>query len=323
MLKLTKCALALACLFPLAANAGEASFPSKTIRIVVPIAPGGSTDYIARVLAQKLGDRISEAVVVDNRPGAGGNIGTDLVAKATPDGYTVVAANVSSVAINQSLYRKMPYDPIKDLAPITRLAYFPNVIVVNASFPAKSVKELIALAKAKPNSLTFASAGNGSSTHLAPELLKSLAGIQMTHVPYKGGGPALIAVISGEVSMYFSSVVAATPQINAGKVRPIAITSTKRWPTLPNVPTVAESGLPKYEALNWIGLLAPARTPPAILDWWSKHATTILKEKDAIDKLMAQGAQADPMSREEFARVIKAEAEKWSAVVKASGAKVD
>lgn len=301
MHRLTKCALALSCLFPLAAHAGE-SFPSKTIRIVVPIAPGGSTDYIARVLAQKLGDRISEAVVVDNRPGAGGNIGTDLVAKATPDGYTVVAANVSSVAINQSLYRKMPYDPIKDLAPITRLAYFPNVIVVNPSFPAKSVKELIALAKAKPNSLTFASAGNGSSTHLAPELLKSMAGIQMTHVPYKGGGPALIAVISGEVSMYFSSVVAATPQINSGKVRPIAITSTKRWPTLPNVPTVAESGLPNYEALNWIGLLAPARTPPAILDWWSKHTTTILKEKDAIDKLMAQGAQADPMSREEFAK---------------------
>ena len=323
MHKLTTCALALSCLFPLAANAGEAAFPSKTIRIVVPIAPGGSTDYIARVLSQKLGERISEAVVVDNRPGAGGNIGTDLVAKASPDGYTVVAANVSSVAINQSLYRKMPYDPIKDLAPITRLAYFPNVIVVSASFPAKSVKDLIALAKAKPNALTFASAGNGSSTHLAPELLKSMAGIQMTHVPYKGGGPALIAVISGEVSMYFSSVVAATPQINAGKVRPIAITSTKRWPTLPNVPTVAESGLPKYEALNWIGLLAPARTPPAILDWWSKHATTILKEKDAIDKLMAQGAQADPMSREEFARVIKAEAEKWSAVVKASGAKVD
>lgn len=323
MHKLTKCALALSCLFPLAANAGEAAFPSKTIRIVVPIAPGGSTDYIARVLSQKLGERISEPVVVDNRPGAGGNIGTDLVAKATPDGYTVVAANVSSVAINQSLYRKMPYDPIKDLAPITRLAYFPNVIVVNASFPAKTVKDLIALAKAKPNSLTFASAGNGSSTHLAPELLKSTAGIQMTHVPYKGGGPALIAVISGEVSMYFSSVVAATPQINAGKVRPIAITSTKRWPTLPNVPTVAESGLPNYEALNWIGLLAPARTPTAILDWWNKQATTILKEKDAVDKLMAQGAQADPMSREEFARVIKAEAQKWSAVVKASGAKVD
>lgn len=323
MPKLTKCALALSCLFPLAANAGEAAFPSKTIRIVVPIAPGGSTDYIARVLSQKLGERISQPVVVDNRPGAGGNIGTDLVAKATPDGYTVVAANVSSVAINQSLYRKMPYDPIRDLAPITRLAYFPNVIVVNASFPAKTVKDLIALAKAKPNSLTFASAGNGSSTHLAPELLKSMAGIQMTHVPYKGGGPALIAVISGEVSMYFSSVVAATPQINAGKVRPIAITSTKRWPTLPNVPTVAESGLPNYEALNWIGLLAPARTPTAILDWWNKQATTILKEKDAIDKLMAQGAQADPMSREEFARVIKAEAQKWSAVVKASGAKVD
>lgn len=323
MHKLKQCALALSCIFPLAVQAGDASFPSKTIRIVVPIAPGGSTDYIARVLAQKLGDRVSQAVVVDNRPGAGGNIGTDLVAKATPDGYTVVAANVSSVAINQSLYRKMPYDPIRDLAPITRLAYFPNVIVVNASFPAKTVKDLIALAKAKPNALTFASAGNGSSTHLAPELLKSMAGVQMTHVPYKGGGPALIAVISGEVSMYFSSVVAATPQIKAGKVTPIAITSSKRWPTLPDVPTVAESGLPKYEALNWIGLLAPARTPPAVLDWWSKHAVAILKEQDTIDKLMSQGAQADPMSREEFARVIKAEAQKWGEVVKASGAKVD
>ena len=317
-----------ACLIPLAAAtfagaAEQGAFPSKPIRIVVPIAPGGSTDYIARLLATKLGERISQPVVIDNRPGAGGNIGTDLVAKSPADGYTVVAANVSSVAINQSLYKKMPYDPIRDLAPITLLAFFTNVIVVAPSFPAKSLKDLIALAKSKPGALTFGSAGNGSSTHLAPELLNTMAGIKMTHVPYKGGGPALVAVMSGEVSMYFSSVVAAAPQIKAGKLVPIAVTSTKRWPLLPDVPTVAESGLPKYEALNWIGLLAPARTPPAVLDWWNKQATTILQEKDSLARLAGEGAQAEPMSREAFAKYLQAEATKWAAVVKASGAHVD
>jgi tripartite-type tricarboxylate transporter receptor subunit TctC len=306
-----------------AGAAEQGAFPTKPIRIVVPIAPGGSTDTIARLLATKLGERIPQPVVIDNRPGAGGNIGTDLVVKAPADGYTVVAANVSSVAINQSLYKKMPYDPIRDLAPVTLLAVFPNVIVVHPSFAAKTLKDLIALAKAKPNALTFASAGSGSSTHLSPELLNTMAGIKMTHVPYKGGGPALVAVLSGEVSMYFSSVVAAAPQIKSGKLVPVAITSRKRWPLLPDVPTVAESGLPKYEALNWIGLLAPARTPPAVLDWWNKHATTIFGEKDALAQLAAQGAQPEPMSREAFSRYLKAEAEKWSAVVKASGAVVD
>ncbi|HEX2824966.1 MAG TPA: tripartite tricarboxylate transporter substrate binding protein [Burkholderiales bacterium] len=315
-------------LIPLAAAtaagaAEQGAFPSKPIRIVVPIAPGGSTDTIARLLATKLGERIPQPVVIDNRPGAGGNIGTDLVVKSPPDGYTVVAANVSSVAINQSLYKKMPYDPIKDLAPITLLAVFPNVIVVHPSFPAKNLKDLIALAKSKPGGLTFASAGNGSSTHLSPELLNTMAGIKMTHVPYKGGGPALVAVLSGEVSMYFSSVVAAAPQVKSGKLVPIAVTSSKRWPLLPDVPTVAESGLPKYEALNWIGLLAPARTPPAVLDWWNKHATTIFQEKESLAQLAGQGAQAEPMSRDQFAKYLKAEATKWAAVVKASGAVVD
>src|SRR5215212_9499898 len=209
---------AIVCLLSTVIYAAEPAFPSKPIRIVVPIAPGGSTDYLGRLVATRLGVRITQPVVVDNRPGAGGNIGTDLVAKSPPDGYTVVAANVSSIAINGALYGKLPYDPIKDLAPITLLGVFPNVIVVQRAFPAKTVKELIALAKAKPDSLTFASAGNGSSTHLSPELLKTMAGIRMTHVPYKGGGPALVAVMSGEVSMYFSSVVAAIPQIQSGKV---------------------------------------------------------------------------------------------------------
>ena len=317
--------LAVAMMFfgAIAAHAAESAFPTRPIRIVVPIAPGGSTDYLGRLLAQKLGERVPQPVVVDNRPGAGGNIGTDVVAKAPPDGYTVVAANVSSVAINQSLYKKMPYDPIKDLAPITLLGIFPNVIVVNRSFPAKTVKELITLAKAKPKTLTFASAGNGSSTHLAPELLNTMAGIDMIHVPYKGGGPALVAVLSGEVSMYFSSVVAAAPQIQSGKLHAIAVTSSTRWPLLPDVPTVAESGLPRYEALNWIGLLAPARTPPAILDWWNNQATAIFSEKESVAQLAGQGAQPQPMSRAEFARFIKSEADKWAAVVKASGATVD
>ena len=230
---------------------------------------------------------------------------------------------MSSVAINQSLYKKMPYDPIRDLAPITLLAVFPNVIVVNRSFPAKTVKELIALAKAKPDQLTFASAGSGSTTHLAPELFKSMAGIRMTHVPYKGGGPALVAVLSGEVAMYFSSTIAAGPQLQSGKLRAIAVTTLKRSPLMPEVPTVAESGLPKYEALNWIGLLAPARTPAPILDWWNKHVTTILGEKEAVAQIAAQGAQPGPMSRDEFARYIKSEADKWAPVVKASGARVE
>ena len=302
---------------------GLGKFPDKPIRLVVPIAPGGSTDFLGRLIAAKLGDKIGPAVIVDNRPGAGGNIGTDVVAKAPPDGYTLVVANVSSVAINQSLYRKMPYDPIKDLAPISLLAVFPNVIVVQRSFPAKNVKELIALAKAKPGQLTFGSAGNGSSTHLSPELFKVMAGVQMTHVPYKGGGPALIAVLSGEVSMYFSSVIAAAGHIQSGKLVGLGVTSGKRWPSLPEVPTIAESGLPGYEALNWAGLLAPARTPVPILDWWNKQVVAILNDKDAQAQLATQGAQASPMSREEFARYIRTEAEKWGKVVKASGARVD
>lgn len=324
---LTTAALACATLSCIPAQHASAqsaeNYPARPIRLVVPFPPGGSTDFVARVVALSLTDRLGQSVVADNRPGAGGNIGTDLVAKAPPDGYTLLWANVAPVAINTSLYRKLPYDPAKDFSPITLAAVFPNVIVVQASFPAKSVKELIALARAKPDQLTYASAGNGSSTHLAPELLKAMAGIRMQHVPYKGGGPALVAVMSGEVSMYFSSVPGAMPHVQSGKMHALGVTSLARSPALPNVPTIAESGLPGFEAINWNGVLAPAHMPAPLVAKLHKEIAALLASPEVKGKLLAQGAEPAPMTPQKFAAYIATETTKWAKIVKLSGARVD
>jgi len=303
--------------------AGAQAYPAKTIRIVVPFPPGGATDILARAVAQKLTDAWGQAVVVDNRPGAGGNIGSEIVAKAAPDGYTLEMGTVGTHAINASLYAKMPYDHVKDFAPVILVAGVPNVLVVNPSLPVSSVQELIAYAKANPGKLNFASSGNGTSIHLAGELFKVMAGVQMTHIPYKGSAPALQDLIGGQVQLMFDNLPPSLPQIKAGKLRALGVTSATRSPALPDTPTIAESGLPGFEASSWFGVLAPAGTPPAIIARLNAEIGAWLASAEAKEKMLALGANIGGGSPEDFARHIAAETAKWQKVVKASGAKVD
>ena len=305
------------------AAAQAPAYPTKPIRLVVPFPPGGATDILARNVAQKLSETWGQSVVVDNRPGAGGNIGSELVAKAAPDGYTLEMGTVGTHAINASLYSKMPYDHVKDFAPIILVAGVPNVLVVNPSVPVNSVQELIAYAKANPGKLKFASSGPGTSIHLSGELFKVMAGVQMTHVPYKGSAPALQDLLGGQVQLMFDNLPPSLPQIKAGKLHALAVTSLTRAPALPDVPTIAESGLPGFEASSWFGILAPAGTPPAIIAKVNAEVAKWLASPEGKDKLVAIGANAGGGSPEDFARHIQVETAKWAKVVKESGAKVD
>jgi len=255
-------AVVLAALSPVAA---AQNYPTKPIRLVVPFPAGGTTDILARAAAQKLSEALGQQVVVDNRPGAGGNIGADIVAKSAPDGYTLLMGTVGTHAINPSLYTKMPYDHFKDFVPVVLVAGVPNVLVVTPSLPVNSVQDLIKLAKEKPGQINFASSGSGTSIHLSGELFKTMTGVEMTHVPYKGSSPALTDLMGGQVQLMFDNLPSALPQIKGGKLRAIAVTSTKRAPALPDIPTMAESGLPGFEASSWFGVLAPAGTPPAVV----------------------------------------------------------
>jgi len=303
--------------------ASAADYPTKPIRIVVPFPPGGTTDILARAVAQKLSETWNQQVIVDNRPGAGGNIGADLVAKAAPDGYTLVMGTVGTHAINPNLYRKMPYDHVKDFAPIILVAGVPNVLVVNPSLPVHTVRELIDYAKANPGKLNFASSGNGTSIHLSGELFKTMANVQMTHVPYKGSAPALADLMGGQVQLMFDNLPSSLGLIKGGKLRAVAVTSTTRAAALPDVPTIAESGLPGFEASSWFGLLAPAGTPHDIVAKLNGVIAAWLATPDAKDKLLAQGAIAAGGSPEAFAKHIDSETSKWAKVVKASGAHID
>ena len=305
------------------APVAAADYPTKPIRLVVPFPPGGTTDILARAVAQKLSETWNQQVIVDNRPGAGGNIGADLVAKAPPDGYTLVMGTVGTHAINPNLYSKMPYDHVKDFSPVILVAGVPNVLVVNPSLPVHSVKELIDYAKANPGKLNFASSGNGTSIHLSGELFKTMAGVQMTHVPYKGSAPALADLMGGQVQLMFDNLPSSLGLIKGGKLRAIAVTSTTRAAALPDVPTIAESGLPGFEASSWFGVLAPAGTPHDIVAKLNGTIAAWLATPDAKEKLLAQGAIAAGGSPEDFAQHIDRETAKWAKVVKASGAHID
>ena len=300
-----------------------ANYPAKPVRLVVPFPAGGTTDILARAVAQKLSEAWGQQVIVDNRPGAGGNIGSDLVAKSTPDGYTLLMGTVGTHAINPSLYKNMPYDHVKDFAPVILVAGVPNVLVVNPSLPVHSVSELIAYAKANPGKLNFASSGNGTSIHLSGELFKVMTGVEMTHVPYKGSAPALTDLIGGQVQLMFDNLPSSLPFIRAGKLRALAVTSGARAAALPDLPTLAESGLPGFEASSWFGVLAPAGTPRDIVAKLNGAIASWLASPAAKEKLLAQGAIAAGGTPDDFARHIGAETSKWAKVVKASGAHID
>ncbi len=306
-----------------AAGAAAQPYPSKPIRLVVPFPAGGTTDILAREVGQRLSLSLGQPVVIDNRPGAAGNIGSELVAKSAPDGYTLLMATVGTHAINPNLYARMPYDHVKDFAPVVLVAGVPNVLEVTPSLPVHSVADLIKLAKEKPGQINFASSGSGTSIHLSGELFKTMAGVDMTHVPYKGSAPAITDLIGGQVQVMFDNLPSSLPQIKADKLRAIAVTSAQRAPALPDIPTIAESGLPGFEASSWFGIVAPAGTPPTIIARINADVNQWLQSPEAKEKLLAQGAVAAGGSPEQFAAYIHAETEKWARVVKASGAKVD
>jgi tripartite-type tricarboxylate transporter receptor subunit TctC len=310
-------------LLRVAGDAFAQGYPAKPIRIVVPFTPGGTTDVLARAIGQKLTASWTQPVVVDNRPGAAGNIGSEVVAKAAPDGYTLLMGTVSTHGINPGLYSKLPYDPVKDFAPVTLVAKVPNILVLHPSVPASSVTELIAHAKAKPGQLNFASSGNGTSIHLSGELFKTMAGVQMTHVPYKGSAPALTDLLGGQVSLMFDNMPTALPHVKAGRLKALAVTSAKRSPAIPQLPTMAEAGLPGFEATSWFGVLAPAATPKEIVGKLNGEIVRILKTPEVRAQLSGQGAEPVGDTPEEFAAHIKAEMAKWAKVVKESGARID
>lgn len=306
----------------LPAAQGADPYPTRTIRLIVPFEPGGSTDLTARIVAQALSERLGQSVAVENKGGAGGNIGTAFVAEAKGDGYTLVWANVAPVAINPHLYSKMQYDPDKDLAPIGLATVFPNVLVVKSSFPVSTLQDFVAQARTSLKTLSYGSAGNGSSTHLAAEWLNTELGTNWLHVPYKGGAPALMAVVGGQVDMYFSSVPAAIPYLKNGTLKALGVTSRERTATLPDAPPISSANLPGYEALNWNGLMAPAATPAPILDKLNAEMRAVLESPDVRQRLLAQGADPSPTTRQEFAAYIRAESVKWGKIVKTAKARI-
>jgi tripartite-type tricarboxylate transporter receptor subunit TctC len=319
---MSRIAVLLCCSFAaLAVNAQQ--YPTRPVRFVVPFAPGGSVDTLARTVGPKLADAVGQQIVVDNRPGGNGDIGMLIVAKAPPDGYTILLGYIANLAIAPSLYPKMPYDPGKDYAPVTQVATSPNVLTAHPSVPARGLQELIALAKAKPGAVNFASTGVASVGHLTGELLNSLAGMKMTHVPYKGGGQAIIDLVGGHVQVMFSGFSAAMPHIKSGKVRALAVTGAKRSPALPDVPTIAEQGFPGVEATAWYGVLAPAGTPKPVVVRLHGELVKIFKMPDVVQRLDALGFEMVGSTPEEFSSYMKAETMKWAKVVKASGAKPD
>ena len=301
-------------------DAGAQAYPVKPVRLVVPSSPGGGTDIVGRVVAQKLGEALGQQVIVDNRAGAGTMIGNEIVAKSPPDGYTLLMG-VSTLATIPAVYKTVRYDALKDLAPITQAVSVPNILVVHPSVPARTVKALIALGKAQPGALAAGSAGTGTNPHLSLELFRSMAGIDLIHVPYKGSGPGIIGLVSGEIAVLFPSLPTAMPHMKSGRVRALGVTTAKRADSLPEVPSIAEAGLPGYEATQWFGVLAPAGTPRSIIDRLHKEITTGLRSADAKQHLAGEGALIVASTPEQFAAYLRSETDKWARVVKSAGIK--
>jgi tripartite-type tricarboxylate transporter receptor subunit TctC len=301
-----------------AAPSPAQEFPTRPVHIIVPNPPGGATDVLARVISEQLGTRLGQPVVVENRPGASGTVGSDLVAKARPDGHLMVMGHAASHATSPSMYRNLPYDPVTSFAPVTLVANVTNVIIVNPSVPAKSVKELIGVAKASPGKLVFGSGGTGAITHLAGELFKQLAGVELRHVPYKGSSQAMTDLLGGHISLMFENLPGAIGHIRSGKVRPLAVLSHKRSSAVPDLPTVAEAGLPGAEAVSWFGLLTTAGTPKEVVDKLNREIVAVIRKPEVQARMADVGAEAVGSSPEEFGKLIRSERDKWGKVIKAS-----
>jgi tripartite-type tricarboxylate transporter receptor subunit TctC len=297
------------------------AWPAKPMRIVVPFPPGGGTDIGTRILAQKLQEAWGQAVVIENKPGAAGIVGTELTAKSAPDGYTFMMGNIGTHAINVSLYKQLSYDPVKDFAPVAMVADLPLLLLVHPSVPVKSVQELIALAKSQPGKLNFSSSGAGGSMHVAAELFKSMAGVDIVHIPYKGGAPAVADLISGHVPMSFATVLETIQFVKAGKVRALAVTNNRRSIALPDLPTISEAGLPGYQSISWLALFAPAGTPKEIVNKTSLETVRILKLPDVRERLLAQGAEPIGSTPEQLAAILAADIAKYARVIRESGYK--
>ena len=300
-----------------------AEFPDRPIRIIVPYPPGGTSDLLARAVAPRLGERLKQTVVIENRAGAGGVIGSQVVAKSPADGYTLLLGTIASHGILPVLQKPAPYDAVKDFAPVTLVASTPNVLVANPSAPVRNLAELLALARAKPGSVNFGSTSLGGSPHMSGELLKTMAQVDIVHVPYKGGGPMLIDLMGGQIPFGFDNLPSSMNHIRSGKIRALAVTTAKRWPGAPEIPTMAEAGVPGYEASAWFGLLAPANTPKPIVELLQRHVAAILRQPEVEKMLLEQGAEAVGNTPDEFARLIAAELQKWDKVVAATGVKLE
>jgi tripartite-type tricarboxylate transporter receptor subunit TctC len=298
-------------------------YPSKTLTIVVPFSAGGTTDILARIVGKSLGEELGQAVVIDNRAGAGGNIGAQVASRAKPDGYTLFMGTVGTHAINESLYKKLPYKPQGDFAPLTRVAMVPNILVANPKQPFKTVKEMIAWAKANPGKLNYGSSGSGSSVHLSGELFKTMAKVDLMHVPYKGSAPAMNDLLANQVGIMFDNLPSAMPHVKAGKLRPLAVTSAQRYPELPDVPTIAEAGVPGYEATSWFGLFTNKAVPAPIVQQLNAAIVKVLAKPEVVAQMKEQGAIAHPETPAQFEAFIKAETAKWGKVVRDSGATAD
>jgi len=312
-------ALAMANVYPALAE----TWPTRPIRFIVPFAPGGGGDVVGRIIGQRMSEQLGKPLIIDNRAGGGGTLGCELAAKAAPDGYTLLLGNVGPIAVGPALYPKLAYDPVRDFAPVTMIASFPNLLVANPGLPFKTVPELVAYAKSRPGQLNFASAGAGTSTHLAGELFKSVAGIDVVHVPYKGGAAAMTDIIAGQVAYYFGTMPSSMPLAKAGKLRALAVTSLTRSPAAPEVPTIAESGYPKFETAAWYGLMFPTGTPREIVARTNAATMVVLALPDIRERLVHEGSEPLGSTPAQFGAYIKAEIAKWSAVVKAANLRAD